>query len=360
MNVIENISVLINNNILKIRTKPRALQLPITNRCNSRCVTCRIWQENKTPIDIDATALHNALKDKFFSKVNSVGVNGGEPSLYPDIVKLLDSLFVLRNLKRIFLITNGMVTTKILEFLETMKKKCSEHNVKLIVTVSLDGVGNIDNHIRGIPAAFEKTIATIQEILINKVKYCDYFDIGCTLSKDNMDYVEELETYLDKMGLKAWFHPAVSNKRLHNFEDNSFSLLNDEHSRMLATEYFFTQYKYGHSFKTRLRAFFTYDYFLHKGKRRLASCQYLRGDVTITENLDLCLCARASNIIGNLRNESASSMLKSGKFKKREKEVSQYCNECIHYVVYPTVSGMIQFIKELLKPGIWLVYKVLA
>jgi MoaA/NifB/PqqE/SkfB family radical SAM enzyme len=300
------------------------------------------------------------LRDPFFSRVHSVGVNGGEPSLYPHIKEFIESLCELKNLKRIYVTSNGIVSAKLLDMMKILKKSCAPRRITVYLTVSIDGVGDIHDAIRGIPGVFGKTIQSLKEIQERRELYCDVLEAGCTLSIQNMPYVAELEIYLKELGINAYYHPAVPNKRLHNFEDRSFSILDDERSRMLAMEYFFTLFKYGKSLKTRLRAFLTFDYFLHRGSRRVAGCNYLRSDITITENLDICLCAAASNIAGNLKKTTASVLLKEGAFKRVEKETEHHCQNCVHYIIFPTLAGAYLFIKELLKPSIWIMYKVLA
>ena len=42
------------------RKKPFVIQMPITSRCNSRCVTCNVWRHRER-IDIDDNALKKAL-----------------------------------------------------------------------------------------------------------------------------------------------------------------------------------------------------------------------------------------------------------------------------------------------------------
>jgi MoaA/NifB/PqqE/SkfB family radical SAM enzyme len=347
-------------NIFKHRVKPRVLQLPVTGRCNSRCITCNIWQNRGTQGDIDPIELKKALADPFFSKVHSVGLNGGEPSLYPHTKELIDSLTVLKNLRRIYVISNGIVSARLLNMMKILKESCAPRYITVYLAVSIDGVGRVHDAIRGIPGAFEKTMQCLKELQAQRELYCDVLEAGCTLSIQNMPYMAELDVCLKEHGIHAYYHPAVPNKRLHNFEAKGFSILNDERSRMLAEEYFFVLFKYGKSLKTRLRAFLTFDYFLYRGSRRLAGCNYLRSDVTINENLDICLCAAASNIAGNLKSTSASMLLKEGAFKRAEKETARHCKNCVHYIIFPTLAGAYQFIRELLKPSIWIIYKVLA
>ena len=55
-------------NTFKIRRKPKVIQMPITSRCNSRCVTCNIWKEH-TKTDINPEQLKKVLSSSFFSDV---------------------------------------------------------------------------------------------------------------------------------------------------------------------------------------------------------------------------------------------------------------------------------------------------
>ncbi len=346
--------------IFKQRTRPRVLQMPITSKCNSRCVTCNIWKDKSDKIEMNADALKKILQDPFFSKVHTVGLNGGEPSLYSDIELLLDALFTLKCIKRIHFISNALITHRLLEMMEKAKRRCSERNICLYLTVSIDGVEDVHNTIRGLPTAFSKTMDTLGELKADQKKYCDVLDIGCTLSKDNVEYVIQTQSFIDSLGIPAYYHPAVPNKRLHNFGQQDFNIMNTDRFRMLATEYFFGKFKYGKGLRTRLRSFLTYYYLLNRGKERLAGCNYLRSDVTITENLDLCLCATASDIVGNLRESSATDLLRAGKLKKEELKVQHYCQGCVHYIIFPSMKGSILFLKELAKPFVWIQYKLLS
>lgn len=348
--------------ILKRRIKPRVLQMPITSRCNSRCQTCNIWKDKSINVNIDSVALRKALMDPFFSEVNSVGINGGEPSLYQGFEELLDALFVLKKLHRVYFISNAIISHRLLEMMETAKKKCGEKNIEVHLTISVDGYKEVHDNVRGIPNVFDKTFETLLMVKADQSKYCDVLDAGCTLSNDNVAYVIQTKTFLESKGIDAYYHPAVPNKRLHNFEGEHFSIMDNDRSRMLATEYFYGQFKYGNEnlLKGRLRSFLTYYYLLRHGNCRLAGCNYLRSDVTITENLDLCLCATASNVVGNLKEYSANELLKKEKLFQEEIDVKQHCVSCVHYIIFPTIKGMFLYIKELLKPTVWIKYKILS
>lgn len=340
----------------KRRIKPRILQLPITNRCNSRCITCKIWcSPDKN--DIDATQLKQILQDPFFNKVEVVGINGGEPSLYKDVDLLLDALFVLKNLNRLHFISNALLTISLLDLMKTVKRRCSDKGIKVYLTVSIDGVGEVHNAVRGVPNEFDKTLKTLADLQKNRADYCDLLDVGCTISNRNIEYVQETECLLKSLRLDAYYHLAVPNKRLHNFQDTDFSVIFNMRSRQLAIEYFYCRYKKSSHLKHKLRSFLIYYYLMHREKGRLAGCQYLRNGVTISETLDISLCATASDKIGNLKDSSVSTLLRSGEFEKQEKNIRQYCPVCVHYIVFPSLRGGWYFLKQLLSSYVWIHYK---
>lgn len=347
--------------LFKQRLKPRVLQMPITGRCNSRCLTCNIWKDQTHAVELDPIALKEILQDPFFSKVRLVGLNGGEPSTYRNIEQLVDSLFVLKELNRIHVISNAIIANRLMGMMEIIKAKCEPRGVLVYLTISIDGVGEIHDTIRGLAGAFNKTVTTIKAINENRSKYCDVLDIGTTFSNENIARAIEIETFNESLGIPAYYHPAVPNKRLHNFDERQeFNIMNSERSRLLATEYFYGKFKTGKGLRVRLRAFLTYYYLKNGGKNRLAGCNYLRGDVTITENLDMYLCATASNKVGSLKEKSATEWLKSGAMKREELVVQKQCDACVHYIVLPSVKGLFRFIMELLKPSIWIKYKIMA
>lgn len=345
---------------LKRRIRPRVLQLPITGRCNSRCITCGVWKTRAPREDLDPEALKSILQDPFFSRVHSVGVNGGEPSLHPAPGELADSLLTLKRLKRIYVISNGVHTAKVLAMMEDLKAKCAPRGVRVHLTISVDGVGNVHNSVRGAPT-FDKTAHTLREVQAHQSRYCDVLEAGVTLSARNVAHVAETSAFLERLQVAAWYHPAVPNKRLHNFDDHSFDLLSSERTAMLAAELFFARFKdKANGLKVRLRAYLTFRYLLSGGRKRLAGCNYLRSDLTITENLDLYLCAVASERVGSLRDASPQELLRSGAFARAEQTLRERCAACGHYIIFPTPGGALRFAAELLKPAVWIKYKLWA
>ena len=242
-----------------LRRKPRVLQLPITSKCNSRCLTCNIWK-HKERIDIDYLKLQDLFKNSFFSDVVAVGINGGEPSLHANFVDVVNAVLTLPQIESIFIISNCINKDKLLSLLREIYPICKDHGVILHLQISVDGIGEVHNNVRGIKISFDRVIQTINELCEHKEMYLDEFDIGCTISKYNVDYLVQVEEYFSEYDVPVYFHLAVPNKRIHNFEDAPFTVMSDTHSRQMAKEFFHKKYNNSKMRMERIRYFLIYYY----------------------------------------------------------------------------------------------------
>ena len=325
--------------------------MPITSRCNSRCKTCNIWKYNENN-DIDYHELKNVLQDSFFSEVESVGLNGGEFTLMPDFIGVVDAVLCLPRISGIYLISNGLFPKRLFEYLKAAKVICDLKKVHLHICISVDGEGAVHEKVRGVPNCFEKTKAILNELYANKEDYCSSFSVGCTLSRYNIAYIRETEVFFHQFdNLKVEYHLAVPNKRIRTFDDYSnYYALNDEESRCLAAEFFFGQYFCSVDEQAKRQAFINFQFLKNKGEGRLCECAYLGRDVTIDENLNISLCATASDVIGNLRGKSATELMTSANVKKVYKCVEKSCPTCVHYSYHPlTFKGRLAYLHDILR-----------
>lgn len=338
-------------NCFHIRRKPLVLQMPITSRYNSRCKTCNVWKY-KDNQDIDYSLLEKALKDPFFCEVKAVGLNGGEFTLVRDFIKILQAVLTLPKLKSVSLISNGLFPNRLFEYLKEAKFLCERKNVILNICISVDGVGPVHEQVRGIPNCFIKSIKILKELTDNKELYCDNVSVGCTLSKYNIYYIREIEEFFNQFdNLRVEYHLAVPNKRIKTFDDyEDYYIMTDDYARHLATEFFYTQFISAKSESFRRQQFVNFFFLKTGGKKRLCTCDYLYQDVTIDENLDMSLCATASDVIGNLKEKSASSIIFSKHTEQVRKQNQKLCDSCIHYSYHPlTIRGRVCYINEILK-----------
>jgi len=138
---------------------PYKLTFSVTDKCNSRCKTCRIWQ--RTPRD----ELRIEEIQEFFKKSNQfswIDLTGGEISLRDGFLEIVD--IILSECKDLCLLhfpTNGLLTNKIVSIVESIMKLKPP---KLILTVSMDGDEELNDFIRGIPGGWKRQLDTFRAL----------------------------------------------------------------------------------------------------------------------------------------------------------------------------------------------------
>ena len=349
--VIKHFFKLAFDELLPTRKKPIVLQMPITSRCNSRCVTCNVWRHHERA-DIDDVVLKKALEDPFFSQVQSVGLNGGEFSLVPRFKEVLDALTSLPRLKNVYFISNGIACQRIKEYMQYAKAFFSEKNIRVSLCISIDGYGRTHDKVRGVEGNFARSIQLIKEISMNRTLYCDQLTLGYTLSRFNVEKVSEIDSLLSEYSIPLDIHLAVPNKRIGTFSDaDRYSVLSDDNARQLAAEFFFSRFLETKDLRAKARYYANYYYLCHYGKGRLSKCLFRFRDITIDENLNMSLCATASDPVGSLKEASASVIAKSLQTKKEARRLlRECCDYCIHYSYYPlTIKGRFLFARAVVK-----------
>ena len=162
--------------------KPYKLNYCITYLCQSRCLTCNIWQMRpKGELTIDEVR-EFARQNPYFKWVE---ITGGEPFLRDDIDEIARAFK--ENSKDLYILTmptNSLVNhEKVIAKLENILKLGIP---RVAVTVSLDGYRELHDKIRGIPGNYDKAIGMFKRLKALKKRYPNlFFVFGYTLSKFN-------------------------------------------------------------------------------------------------------------------------------------------------------------------------------
>ena len=200
----------------QILVRPRFLDYAVTWRCNARCVMCDTWQAKPDPAsEISPDKWRTILKRDaaFLSKVTKLGLTGGEPFLRGDLVELIRVLHQGLPRARISVVSNGLLTERILKALERIR----EFLPGLIVSISLDGPDQTHDRVRGIPGAFDKALATLKGAL--ELGFC--VTSGMTLSGLNYDRIDETARLLGSLGVDFSCNLMESGANFHHSQRDS-------------------------------------------------------------------------------------------------------------------------------------------
>lgn len=177
---------------------PRFLWIEVTDKCNSRCKGCNIWlnhhpKKGMTPDEVSGVFIH-----PFFKNVEYIINSGGEPTLREDLLDFLLAEHYAMPKATLQLSTNGLLPEKVVEVAKEMKKR----NISFEVGVSLDGVGEDHDRIRGVKGNFKKV-----EQLTRVLKDMGVpVSLGATLTVETCKQNMEAKAYAERVGVPFLFH----------------------------------------------------------------------------------------------------------------------------------------------------------
>ena len=146
--------------------KPIIASIRVTGRCNSRCVMCLEWQRGAAQRELTPSEVGHIFSNPLFASLEKVVLSGGEPTMREDLAQLADAVLEsCPSIGRLVLLTNGLEPTQV-EWQVRKLLELSRHKglARVVVSVSLDGYGDIHQQIRRVPRAFERTVETITRL----------------------------------------------------------------------------------------------------------------------------------------------------------------------------------------------------
>lgn len=327
--------------------KPTVIQFPVNDVCNCKCQMCNIWQQ-KFDYQITPSELERALTNPLFSEVQSVGVNGGEPTLRKDLSAIVDILFrKLPKLKGISLITNSLNSSQVIERITEIGQVIKSHHGLLDVMVSLDGVGEVHDRVRGRKGNFENAVKVIDFIQNNElVSSCR---LGCTVIKENIYGLDDLFEFALSKDIYVKYRLGIPHQRLYSKNvvepfDLSFE---EKYHFAIFLESLIKFYE-----KTDSQIFFYKSLIgqLIYQKPRTSGCNWQHRGATLSARGELLYCAVESKTLGSAISEDAERLYFDNSQHLAE-IVKTKCATCAHdYVGLPPTKVLLKnYTKQILK-----------
>ncbi|OGR88222.1 MAG: hypothetical protein A3A86_04320 [Elusimicrobia bacterium RIFCSPLOWO2_01_FULL_60_11] len=144
---------------------PRHLILFVTSRCNLKCKQCFYWEDmdlNQGKFDIKMEEVRALASSKTFQKLMWMQIAGGEPFIRKDLVDIIQAFSRLPELRYVTIPTNGYFIDQVLEGAEAMAKACPNQFIN--IDISIDGMHEAHDHIRGVKGSFERLCKTLSRL----------------------------------------------------------------------------------------------------------------------------------------------------------------------------------------------------
>jgi radical SAM family uncharacterized protein len=161
-------------------------------RCNLECAMCPFWRrEDETLLSVDGEV--RMMNSLVRAGVSFLGFEGGEPLLRRDLPDILSESHQRFHTS---VVTNGWL-------LRNRIQDIAPHLDLLFV--SLDGIGDLHDRLRGIPGSFTKAVEGIRAAR-GRVPVA----ISSTLTAENMDDAEKLVALAQRLGVGVTFQVAYN------------------------------------------------------------------------------------------------------------------------------------------------------
>ena len=171
-----------------MRAGPTHAIVAVTNRCNARCSMCDIWKRGPTP------ELSPKDYERLPSSLREINVTGGEPLLREDLAEVILALKRRCPHVRIVLSTNGLLPERLHKVLPLVGP--------ISLRVSIDGLGELHDRIRGVQGAYAKAIETLKVARDYGIR-----DVGicATMSRHNAGVIGDIQGMARKQGVQFSF-----------------------------------------------------------------------------------------------------------------------------------------------------------
>ncbi|HLI89653.1 MAG TPA: radical SAM protein [Ktedonobacteraceae bacterium] len=171
---------------------PMNLTISVSYRCNSRCKTCNVWQRPNDDFTIEEY-------DKTFASIGRAAYwftfSGGEPTLRKDLPDMIASAYRHCRPGVINIPTNGIQDKIIPGRIEQVLQAAPTSDV--IVNLSLDGVGEKHDIVRGVKGNFERAMRTYAGLKALKGRYKNFtLGVHTVISNFNVDEFDNIRSFV--------------------------------------------------------------------------------------------------------------------------------------------------------------------
>lgn len=303
----------------------------VTYRCNARCTMCNRYKAPSKPEEEISLETIKKLPPMYFTNIT-----GGEPFIRQDLPDIVRELY--KKSDRIVISTNGFFTDRII-------KLCEEFP-NIGIRISIEGLEQTNNEIRGLPDGFNRGYTTLKKLV--EMKHPDV-GFGMTVQDKNAPDLVPLYKKSEELGME------FATASLHN----SFYFVeakNIIHDRLMVAQNFedlINELLNSNSPKKWFRAYFNHGLINYIfGQKRLLPCDMSFDTFFIDPYGDVMPCngTKDKEVMGNLNNQSWDELWNSKQADEVRKKVRCCDRNC--WMIGSVSPAMHKYIW---KPALWVI-----
>ena len=172
----------------------RLLTYIVTFTCNARCVMCDSWRKPSDDLSL-------AENERIFSQLpelDAVRLSGGEPFVRKDLPQIVELVRKQLSPLVLHITSNGFLTDRIVQLCETR-----DRSLPLQLLISIDGVGDKHDRVRGIAHAYDRALATVRELAPRQRELRVKLAVNQTIvDRESIEHYHMLKSVVAELGVK--------------------------------------------------------------------------------------------------------------------------------------------------------------
>lgn len=282
---------------------PFSVILYPTSRCNATCGHCYNYDRELATSKDQELSLEEIEKiSRNLDHVKVLSISGGEPFIRKDLEEIVSVFHKNNGLQYLTLHTNASMPGRVIDGVNKLLASCKD--LKITVCVSIDGLEDLHDKIRGIKDGFKKIVETVQRLREIEKTSPNLNTVAASIySKSTQDNFMETMDYIDKeVGVKSGL--AFIRGKVHDENEKAIELapyLNFYKNSKMKGRSAFPPFS-GSAVKEILEDM-THKIVEknHLYNRQSVPCQAGNKLIVIYENGDVYPCEVGSPMFGNLR-----------------------------------------------------------
>lgn len=313
--------------------------------CNSRCKTCNIWKKKADNLTVSE---YKQIFRKIGNAPYWITLSGGEPFLRKDIVDVCRVIYNCSHPKIINIPTNGILTEKIAEDVESITQACPQ--AQIVINLSIDGIEKQHDEIRQVEGNYRKVINTFQKLKKIKAKNLQV-GIHTVISKFNVEDVARISSKLINLQPDSYITEIAENR--NELDTMNSNISPDEIAYGSAIDFLIHRIK-NSEFKglNKITQAFRIEYYtlvkkILRDRKQVIPCFAGITSAQISPEGDVWVCCIKAESFGNLRENDYDfkKIWFSSKLKKERKKIKN--KECYCPLANAAYTNMLMDVKTL-------------
>jgi MoaA/NifB/PqqE/SkfB family radical SAM enzyme len=170
---------------------PAYLLFFVTHRCDAKCGHCFFWRQlnDRSFRELELAEINTLAKS--LGPVLQVTLTGGSPELRHDLPRIAEAFHRHCRPTNLTLCFNGYHTERIVAHMREIFDRCPGQ--RFTTGVSLDGLGEVHERIRGMPGLFERVVRTVHELHRLKVE-TGRLQVVCAICVSELNHASAEDT----------------------------------------------------------------------------------------------------------------------------------------------------------------------